>query len=209
MWLFSQRFPVLFFLTLVPILRFPTGARGALVTVAALAVAVGSTVNVCKHFIQFQLEEVGDLDEAIEHIPPAKKVAALIYDKTSSVVNWAPFLHFGSYYQAQKRRRDRVHVRRVHALAVQLQSGHSRRSPAPARPPAPALGVDAGAGPSRASYPCYDYVLTRGSGFRPPPGTFHPMWHGDSLERLGDGDERAERGASDITSLPMQVPPVY
>ena len=43
-WLVSQRFPVLFLLTLVPILRFPARVRGAFITVAAAAlVAVGST----------------------------------------------------------------------------------------------------------------------------------------------------------------------
>jgi hypothetical protein len=28
-------------------------------------------------------------------------------------------------------------------------------------------------------YPYYDYVLTRGDGFAPPPDTYHVTWHGD------------------------------
>jgi hypothetical protein len=28
-------------------------------------------------------------------------------------------------------------------------------------------------------YPYYDYVLTRGRSFSPPPGTFHPIWTDD------------------------------
>jgi hypothetical protein len=29
-------------------------------------------------------------------------------------------------------------------------------------------------------YPYYDYVLTRGAGFRPGPGTYHVAWRGDA-----------------------------
>ena len=101
-WLFSQRFPILFLMTLIPLLRFPRGMRGVFVSALATIVAVGSTVNVCKHFIRFQLDEVGAIDEAIDAIPPAKRVAALIFDKFSNEVNWAPFLHFGSYNQLKK-----------------------------------------------------------------------------------------------------------
>jgi hypothetical protein len=28
-------------------------------------------------------------------------------------------------------------------------------------------------------FPYYDYVLTRGPGFAPPPGTYHVKWRGD------------------------------
>ena len=31
----------------------------------------------------------------------------------------------------------------------------------------------------RELFPYYDYVLVRGGGFNPPPGTFHQKWHGD------------------------------
>src|SRR5262249_31221822 len=101
-WLFAQRFPVPGLIAAIPLLRMPTGNLGAPVTALALALGGGSTVNVCKHFIAFQLEEVGDFDGALDHIEPKKHVAALIYDKGSRVMNMAPFLHFGSYYQAEK-----------------------------------------------------------------------------------------------------------
>ena len=64
-WLISQRFPILVLMTGIPLLRMPRGARGVLVTAAAVGVALASTYNACKHFITFQLEEVGDIDDAI------------------------------------------------------------------------------------------------------------------------------------------------
>jgi hypothetical protein len=174
-WLFAQRFPVLALVTAVPLLRMPGGLRGLAVTGAALAVGLGSIVNTCKHFIQFEREEVGDVDDALEQMQPARRVAGLIYDKGSSVVNLAPFLHFVSYYQAEK------------GGVVQFSNANIRYSPFHFKPdrlppqgePArlrwewtpEAVGI-------QELYPYYDYVLTRGSGFHPPAGTFHVKWHG-------------------------------
>jgi hypothetical protein len=175
-WLFAQRFPVLALITAVPLLRMPAGGRGLLVTVAATAVGLGAVVNVCKHFIQFEREEVGDFDEALAQMAPARRVAGLIFDKASSVVHLAPFLHFVSYYQAEK------------GGVVQFSNANIRHSPFHFRPDRiPPQGQ-----PARLRwewtpesvrieelFPYYDYVLTRGGGFRPPPGTFHMKWHGD------------------------------
>src|SRR5262249_32258792 len=101
-WLIAQRFPSLGALCLLPLLRMPRGVRGWAGTAAALAVAGLSLVTTCKHFIEFQLDEVGDIDDALDAMEPKKKVAALVYDKNSSVSNFSPFLHFGSYYQVEK-----------------------------------------------------------------------------------------------------------
>ena len=70
-------------------------------------VAVGSTVNVCKHFIEFEREEVGDLDDAIAAMEPRKRVAGLIYDRGSSVMSDT--------------------VRAVPALRLVLPGGEGRR----------------------------------------------------------------------------------
>ena len=86
-WLFSQRFPVPGMIGLVPLLRMPRGARGVVVSALALAVGASSIVNTCKHFIRFEREEVGDFDDAIDQIAPRSHVAALIYDKSSALVN--------------------------------------------------------------------------------------------------------------------------
>ena len=181
-WLVSQRFPSLFLLTLVPMLRLPrVGMRAWIVTAAALAVGLGSIVNVCKHFVRFQLEEVGDIDEAIEQIPPGKKVAALIYDKgfvASS--NWAPFLHFGSYYQAERGARSS-------SPTPGTSTGRSTSRTArtlPARPGAwsraATLGVDAGAGLGAGRADArYDYVLSGAAGSTRLRARSTRSWRGD------------------------------
>src|SRR5258708_35064124 len=80
----------------------PAGARGWIASAGVLGVGMGSMINVCTHFIQFQRGEVGDIDGAIDSMAPGKKVAALIYDRGSQITTLNPFLHFGSYYQVKK-----------------------------------------------------------------------------------------------------------
>ena len=105
-WLISQRFPILFLMMSIPLLRMPKGIRGAIVGTLAFAVAAASTFNACKHFIAFETrsDEVGGFEEALEHMEPGKKVCALMQDRGSSVINgrFVPYLHFGSYYQVEK-----------------------------------------------------------------------------------------------------------
>ncbi len=175
-WLISQRFPILCMMCGIPLLRMPQGLRGYAATGLAFAVAAASTVNTCKHFIQFQLEEVGDIDGAIEHMDPKKHVAALIYDRGSNVTNWAPFLHFGSYYQLQKGGVVEFTYAGYAHWPFDFKPG---RYPPPGDGPArhrwewtpEQVGMDE-------LYPYYDYVLTRGNGFRPSNG-FHVAWRGD------------------------------
>ena len=175
-WLIAQRFPILFAITAIPLLRIPRGARGGIVTAAALAVGVYSSVNTCKHFVRFELEEVGDIDEAIAAIPMNQKVVALIYDKGSSIVNNQPFLHFGSYYQAQKG-----------GVVMFTYAGYAHWpvdfAPGKYPPPGTPARLRWEWTPELVSmneiYPYYDYVLTRGANFRPPLGTYHVAWRGD------------------------------
>lgn len=177
-WLISQRFPILFLITAIPLLPMPRGGRGVVVSLAAFAVAAAATVNTCKHFIQFQLEEVGDFDDALAAIPEDKHVCALIYDKGSRILtpSLTPFIHFGSYYQVEKGgvvmftwagyahwpfkfRDDR--------LPPEGESARLRWEWTPELVTMNEL------------YPYYDYVLTRGNGFNPSPGTYSVKWHGD------------------------------
>lgn len=176
-WLLAQRFPVLAIFTAIPLLRMPRGLRGAGVSAAALAVGIWSVVNVCAHFIDFERHEVGDLEAAIEAIPARQRVAALIYDRGSSITTQATFLHFGSYYQVRKG-----------GVVMFTFAGypHWPFDFRPGRYPPPG-------GPARLRwewtpeqvsvpgelYPYYGYVLTRGGGFQPPAGTYHLAWRGD------------------------------
>lgn len=178
-WLIAQRFPILFAMTGIPLLRMPTGARGVVVTVGALAVALASTYNTCKHFVQFQLEEVGDIDGAIDAMDPKSRVCALIYDKGSNITNpsLTPFLHFGSYYQVKKGGVVMFTYAGYAHWPIDFKAGHYPPPGGPARQrwewtpeQVPVQGE---------IFPYYDYVLTRGNGFRPPPGTYHVKWRGD------------------------------
>ncbi len=173
-WLFSERFPVPLLMSLTLLLRMPAGGRGWLVTGLAAAVAVSSTVNVCQHFIAFEKDEVGSFDDALAVMEPRKHVAGLIYDKNSSIVNDVPFLHFVSYYQAQKG--GVVQFSNSGALywPVRWKDGHY--PPPGVRPRLRWEWM-----PEQVSmqelYPYYDYVLVRGSGWNPPAGSFRPIFH--------------------------------
>jgi hypothetical protein len=176
-WMFGQRFAVPAMLTSVPLLRMPGRGRGVVVTAAALAVAMGSITNVCKHFVTFDREELGDFDGALESMAPRKRVAGLIFDKTSAVMSdlYAPYLHFVSYYQAEKGGVVQFAYTGFPHWPVQYQPG---RYPPPGTMPRLRWEWTPEAVPLSELYPYYDYVLTRGEGFRPPPGTFRPVFRG-------------------------------
>ncbi len=169
-WLISQRFPILFAMTAIPLLRMPRGARGLGVAGAALALGVASIVNVCRHFIRFELDEVGDIDAAIDAMEPNRKVCALIYDKASSIMNNQPFLHFGSYYQVRKGGVVMFTYAGYAHWPFDFQPG---KYPPPGGPARLRWEWTPESVPMREIYPYYDYVLTRGGGFRPLPGTYH------------------------------------
>jgi hypothetical protein len=176
-WMFGERFAVPALLTSVPLLRMPRGMRGLFVTLAALGVAVGSTVNVCRHFIEFEREEVGDLDAAVDSMQPRKRVAGLIFDKRSAVMSdlYAPFLHFVSYYQVEKGGLVQFAYTGFPHWPVQYLPG---KYPPPGTMPRLRWEWTPESVPISELYPFYDYVLERGEGFRPPAGTFHVSFRG-------------------------------
>jgi hypothetical protein len=173
-WLFSQRFPVPALVLLLPMWRMPQGRRGVGVTAAAVGLATLSTLNTCQHFVAFERDEVGQFERALDAMEPRRRVAALIYDKGSAVVNLWPFLHFGQYYQV-----DRGGVVQFSNAAwfswwpVQFKPS---RYPPPGTRPRPRWEWTPEQVPIGELYPYYDYVLTRGEGFHPPPGTFHHVY---------------------------------
>jgi hypothetical protein len=174
-WLIAQRFPILFAILAIPLLRMPRDGRGTAVTLAALLVGVGSIVNTCQHFIDFEHKEVGDFDAAIGTMDARRRVCALVYDKGSMIFHHQPFLHFGSYYQAKKG-----------GVVMFTYAGYAHwpveflpaKSPPPGSPARLRWEWTPEQVPISEIYPYYDYVLTRGNGFRPPPGTYRIHWHG-------------------------------
>lgn len=185
-WLIAQRFPILFAITAIPLIRMPRGGRGVVVAAAALALGGASVVNVCQHFIRFELEEVGDIDGAIQAMEPNRRVCALIYDKTSAIMQNQPFLHFGSYYQVQKG-----------GIVMFTYAGYAHwpidfrpdKYPPPGGPARLRWEWTPELVPMSEIYPYYDYVLTRGGGFRPPAGTYHMKFR-DSHWSVWEKDAR-------------------
>ncbi len=191
-WIIAQRFPFLFLLLLVPMLRMPRGGRAEIATMAAVALATGAITVTAQRFVRFELEEVGDIDEAIEQIPARSKVAALIFDKGSRVVHHTPFLHFGSYAQT------------AHGGVIQFSYAGYAHWPFDYRPgAAPPPG-----GPARlrwewtpeetnvsgelAGY--YDVVLTRGGGFDADRNGFRVRYQGN---RWAVWERKAPSGAQE------------
>jgi hypothetical protein len=172
-WLISQRFPLLFVITCIPLLRMPTGQRGALVLSLSLALAGYSTVNTCRHFIKFERTEVGDIEGAIDAMAPRSKVCALIYDRGSSIMVNEPFLHFGSYYQLEKGGVVEFTYAGYAHWPVDFRPGHY---PPPGHSARLRWEWTPEQVPMSEIFPYYDYVLTRGSGFHPPEGTYHVKW---------------------------------
>lgn len=176
-WLLAQRFAVPGLLCAIPLLRLPRDpVRGVVATAAVLVVCVGSIVNTCKHFIQFELEEVGDFDGAIAAMEPGKKVCGLIWDKNSSIVPNAVFLHFVSYYQAEKGGLVMFSYAGFPHWPFTYKDG---QYPPPGRPARLRWEWTPEQTPMREIYPYYDYVLERGNGFHPPPGTYHRIYDRD------------------------------
>lgn len=86
----------------LPLLVLPRDERTRRRTTIALAsVSLAAVVNAGWHFVRFE-GEVGDLDGALAHMEPNKRVAALLYDQVSQAARSRPFMHFGSYYQGEK-----------------------------------------------------------------------------------------------------------
>ena len=176
-WLLAQRFPVPGLLCAIPLLRMPrVPTRRAIATLGLLYACYGSVVNTCKHFIKFELEDVGDFDEAIASMAPGKKVCGLIYDKGSSVVPNAVFLHFVSYYQAEKGGLVMFSYAGFPHWPFTYKEG---QYPPPGKMARLRWEWTPEQTPLNEIYPYYDYVLVRGSGFHPPPGTYHRTFSQD------------------------------
>ena len=176
-WMFGQRFAVPAILTAIPLLRFPRGRRGQIATAAAAVLAVASTVNVCWHFREFERREASVIGEAIAAMQPRKRVAGLIFDQRSEVMAelFAPCLHFVSYYQVEKGGVVQFAYTGFPHWPAQYLPG---QFPPPGKLPRLRWEWIPERVPLAELFPWYDYVLTRGDGFRPPPGTFHAAWRG-------------------------------
>ncbi len=169
-WLYSQRFPVLLVMCASLLVRLPRGAFGHVAALCGWAVSCFAVVNTAQHYVAFETDELGDIDGAIDSIPPGHKVAALVYDKWSTIMHWAPYLHMGSYYQAQKPGLVQFAYTGYDHWPFTYRVGHE--PPPGTRAPLRWEWMPEAVSVQRELVPFYDDVLTRGPGFAPPPGTY-------------------------------------
>lgn len=113
-WPINARFPILALLFLpfwlpanlkqqIRQIRLRWALRATDVTAFALLSGVGiaQTSLARSAFAGFATEMEG-FDEILEQIPPGKRVATLVFDRGSRHIGFAPFLHIGAFYQAER-----------------------------------------------------------------------------------------------------------
>lgn len=175
-WLFCQRFPILGLFTLVPFLRIPRGALGHVAAAVAAGIGISYIGTACSMFIACEREEVGDVDGAVEHIPYGKTVAALIFDRYSRYIEWAPYLHFGSYYQLERGGMLQFNYAPWPHWPFAYKEGVH---PVEVTKPAPRWEwTPEQRDVKRELVPNYEYLMVKGS-FRPPAGTYVMTWQGN------------------------------
>jgi hypothetical protein len=107
-WPINARFPLLGLL-FVPLWlparkRFPE-ARWRVLRAAPVALLLGvaaAQAFVARDAVAGFSRETRGLDEVLANIPPGSRVASLVFERGSRHVGFAPFLHVGAYYQAQR-----------------------------------------------------------------------------------------------------------
>jgi hypothetical protein len=171
-WLIAQRFPILFVFTGIPVLHFPE-RHGRAYTVALAAVGLLSIGNHCRHFRAFE-REVGNIDGAIAQMEPRKRVCALVFLTGSPILKpmFAPFVHFGNYYQLEKGGVVMFTYVGFPHWPVDFIPGHG--PPGQERPRWEWLPHSV---PLSEVYPYFDYVLTRGPGWPRAGGKYAPTWN--------------------------------
>lgn len=101
-WPIAPRFPLLAAIFLVAALPSPKWKASFAMYAGVALVAALQFYHVGRAFVAFEREEVGDLAEALQVLPPAERVAGLIWQRGSRYVKFSPFIHSVAYYQAQK-----------------------------------------------------------------------------------------------------------
>ncbi len=101
-WPIHTRFPLVAALLLPLWLPRRSMGRGGWLLVAALgAASVGFVVDLRARVVQWQATELGDLDEALSHARPGKRLVAILAPQSSAWVPNVPTLHAAAYYQAR------------------------------------------------------------------------------------------------------------
>lgn len=179
-WPLGQRYMLPTFMFAIPLLAMPEPKRERRWATAAIVAAALATIgNVTWHFVAFN-REVGDFPQALAHMEPKKHVAALIYRSDARSSRFSPFLHFGSYYQAEKGGVVFFTFAGYDQWPFDFKRGRYPLFDGPATPRWEFFPGSAAAYQPLASY--FDYVLARDRGEAPPPVGYRLAWAGDRWE---------------------------
>lgn len=203
-WLFCQRFPILGLFTLVPFLRIPRGSLGHLITAGAAGLGISYIGTACRVYIACEKEEVGDIEGAIHHIPYGKTVAALIFDRYSKYIEWAPYLHFGSYYQLERGGMLQFNYAPWPHWPYAYKPGVH---PTVVTTPAPRWEwTPEQRDVKRELVPNYEYLLVKGA-FHPPAGSYAMTWQGPKWSVWQRQPDAPAATAADPTPAPTEAEP--
>jgi hypothetical protein len=107
-WPINARFPLfgLLFLPLwLPAATPPARARWSGVRAGFVTLMLGLAIaqaGVARDAFAGFAREMHGFDDLLASIPPGQRTATLVYDRYSRHVAFAPFLHVGAYYQAER-----------------------------------------------------------------------------------------------------------
>ncbi|HKU41534.1 MAG TPA: hypothetical protein VJR89_25430 [Polyangiales bacterium] len=101
-WPIAQRFPLLALLFAIPVLPRLGLWLGRTLVAALTVITLLQVHEVGRAFAAFDRSEVGDFDAAVSSIPPAQRVAGLIFARGSRQVKFSPFIQYVAYYQARR-----------------------------------------------------------------------------------------------------------
>ena len=101
-WPIHTRFPLIAALLLPLWLPRRSLGRGGWLLMAMMgAASLGFVVDLRARVIQWQASELGDLDEALSHARPGRRLVAILAPQSSAWVPNVPLLHAAAYYQAR------------------------------------------------------------------------------------------------------------
>jgi hypothetical protein len=179
-WPLCQRYMQLGALLAVPLLGMPTTPRRRRAATAAIvATGLVCIANSAWHFVLFN-REVGDLPDALTQMDPNKHVAALIYWPHAKSTRFWPFLHFGSYYQAEKGGVVDFSFAGYDQWPLSFRKGRFPLYDGPATPRWEFFPRDVVSHQPLDTY--FDYALVRDRGDAPIPTGFRLRWRGSRWE---------------------------
>lgn len=161
----QRALPFFFLLAIASLPLCSHRAVGALCA-AAVLVQVGYSFALSAAYRAFDQEaEVAQLEEVLGHAERGQRLFAHIWEQGSHVVQFQPYMHFGSYYEVQRGGRARYSFAETPWTPLRFKKG--------TEPPAPPRNWELH--PERVVLSSYaaqeEYVLVRGPGAEPDAQT--------------------------------------